>query len=354
MPLEYASSASLDAPYSPAVHRRAPARTDGISDYTVFGRVLRSELEMPDLLRVRRRRDVVPDWTLRVAHDEPMDVDEALVGTTGSGDSRLLLFRSPSGLRLEHSLHGSCTLRRDGRELVWQSRPGASTEMVRALIVGPALALAMQQRRTFCLHGSAVTIGTHAIAFLAPKGYGKSTMALALVLAGARLLSDDTLAVDAGPPALVWPGVHSIRVCVETLSALDPKTLPVRLVQGVKSTVTGFPDCRLSMVRVPLRAIYVLAPAKPGEMSVAAMRIPMSRMAASLALVAHAKLGDPLIGLEAAGRQLREASTVAERVPVYTLAVARELARLPEVVNQVCSWHRASAAPATHGGSVAP
>ena len=76
-------------------------------------------------------------------------------------------------------------------------------------ITSRVLALALHAGGVFSLHASAVSIDGAGVAFLAPKHYGKSTLCSALVLAGARALSDDTVPVRPGNPPSLSPGIHS-------------------------------------------------------------------------------------------------------------------------------------------------
>src|SRR5688500_16488828 len=188
---------------------RAPA--SGLTHhYTVFGGCLRSEVEFPDLSRVNPRP---PDWTLRVATEAPpapVVVEE--LGRHDIGWSKPRLTRSDAGLHLSYAPYGECTIAADGSELTWYPGQESLPEIVRAVVLGPALALALHLRGTLTLHGSAVGLGGHAIAVLAPRFHGKSTLALALVRAGATLVTDDSIAVDVDGVPTVRPGVHSVRV----------------------------------------------------------------------------------------------------------------------------------------------
>ncbi len=66
---------------------------------------------------------------------------------------------------------------------------------MRADLLGRVMALAAHADGRLTLHASAVSVAGRAVAFVGPKHAGKSTLALALVRKGARLLTDDTLVV---------------------------------------------------------------------------------------------------------------------------------------------------------------
>jgi hypothetical protein len=88
---------------------------------------------------------------------------------------------------------------------------------------------------------------------------------------------------------------------------------------------------------VPLAAIYVLSPRRPGAAATVA-RQRLQPVEAAVSLVAHAKLG-PLLGKDAAPDLLRWAVNLAGRVPVYRLAFPRDFDKLPLVVEQLLAWH---------------
>jgi hypothetical protein len=220
----------------------------------------------------------------------------------------------------------------------WYERADALPELVRNIVLGPALALALELAGFLCLHGSAVVLGDQGLVFLGPKHHGKSTIASALTVAGARLVGDDLVAVAPGPPAMVRPGVPSVRLWGDTASALPMQGICESLIPGVKTTAIGFADRALTRGEVPLTAIYVLEPAdKSSEAS--CRRTSLPPVGAAIAVAHQTKLADSLIGMRAAGAQLSAAIAVVSTVPVFTLAVARDLTRLPELVQQIFDWH---------------
>ncbi|MBX6364828.1 MAG: hypothetical protein IRZ00_13240 [Gemmatimonadetes bacterium] len=305
-------------------------------DYRVFGRCLRSALPLPELAPVAGAGP--PDWTLRVTRRPvPAAVGE-LWGEYRLGDAFLRLHAAPDGLRLVHSGTGCYTIAPDGSDIVWHAVPGASRGLARAAVMGPVLAAALHLRGVHCLHGSAVALGAEGLAFLAPKGFGKSTLAAALVRAGARLLSDDTVAVELGADGIVWPGGQRVRLWRDAARRLaDRSVRPVPVATG-KYEVTCAGPARAEGVR--LAAIYVLEPVG-GAADVARHRLPAS--AALVALLRHAKLAH-LLGVCESRTLLDRSLALARRVPVYELALPRGYGRLADVVARLAAWHPAAEA----------
>ena len=153
-----------------------------MQDYFAFGGCLRSELEFPDLSPAAEFE--VPDWEIRAFSSVPTEQGTLSGERVIDPNWALRLYRLPEGWRLEYGATGSYEVLERGRRIIWYHGTVRREEVVRAVILGPIMALALHESGTLCLHGSAVTIGERGIGFLAPKGYGKSTLAVALTAAG--------------------------------------------------------------------------------------------------------------------------------------------------------------------------
>lgn len=319
-----------------------------MNDYFVFGGSLRSELEFPDLSRANRIDR--PDWELRLDRSDPPEPVELRGTREVEPGWTYRLYRVENGFLLEYGGTGSYAVLSGGKEIVWYpgtkpEDPEILREMARAIVLGPVMALALHQAGILCLHGSAVTIGGKAVAFLAPKYHGKSTLALALTAAGARLLTDDLVAIDPGPPPVVRPGVHSVRVREDVAERLGSRFSQATLNPGFKTTVTNLPPSDLAWEPAPLAAIYLPFAVTELEDDLAVSREILTPVQAAASLAHEKKLTDGLIGLADAGSMLQWIASVTARVPVYRLAVLRGLERLPDVVRMVMGWHGSTPAP---------
>ena len=333
-------SRSVATPFASLAHRGS---RDGVSStpvrrcYAVFGGVLASDLEFPELEITVRSQHCT--WTLEVESSAPPSLELTALGERQLGMETYRLWRMSSGLRLEYSHAGVFDISTDGSRITWYYRADALPELVRNIVLGPALALALELAGFLCLHGSAVVLENQGLVFLGPKHHGKSTIASALTLAGARLVGDDLVAVSPGPPAMIRPGVASVRLWGDAVSALPMRGVCESLIPGVKTTATGFAAFALMREPAPLAAIYVLAPVdKTHEPACARTRF--APVPGAIALAHQTKLADSLVGMRAAGTQLAAAAAVAATVPVFTLSVARDLTRLNELVKQIFHWHR--------------
>lgn len=303
--------------------------------YRAFGGVLRSEIEFPELSQA----DAVsrPDWAFVVEPGEPPLVPLSELGERQVRQERYQLWRSPHGYRLTYSHAGTFDISNDGT-LIWYHDESSIIELVRSIVLGPAIALALELAGHFCLHGSAVALAEGAVAFLGPKYYGKSTLAMALTAAGGRLLGDDLLVVRPGPPPTVRPGVASVRLWPDVAAALPLGSVCDTLIPGVKTTVTGFADEALASSPCRLKAIYNLAPFGNDRDARTAWRERLEPLEATIALAHQTKLPDSLIGMQAAGQQLAMAVAMATSVPVWKLHIVRDVGKLDQVVRQIIDW----------------
>jgi hypothetical protein len=304
--------------------------------YSVYGSALHSTIEFPELTAIG---DVPPHWRLSTVPELlPMRDPVALGDELIYGEVHARLYAHRDGHRIVVDDTGSFDLEAEGHIIV-APKNGAWPDFVRAHILGRVLATALFHRGYLPLHGSAVQTREGVIAFLAPKGFGKSSLALALVKAGGSLVSDDLLSIEPGTPPLALPGIRSLRVNEDAVGAtgVDAPATPTREGKVALNQNAGrmAPDTPL-----PLAAIFLIAPTMqpllPEEPAV--HRTPFAPVLAAAALVAHVKIGR-MLGSSAAGPMLERAASISRMVPVHQLIVTRDLARLPEAASQLLAWY---------------
>lgn len=315
-----------------------------MTDYVVFGGRLRSALAFPELRPAAG--DAVPDWTLEVgpADAATLPATERVGAQRYPGDVEVVLLRAADRWRVATSDLGDFDLTPDGRRITWRPRPGAREDLARFDLLGRVLPLALHLGGSLALHGSSVALaGDGAVAFLGPKGQGKSTLALALAQRGGRLLSDDVTIVawpEGHDRPVARPGVHAVRCWDDTADALDVRTYGAPGTVGRKLLVAAVPDRLRAGEAAPLRAVYLLRPSS-AEGAPAAVRTPVAATAAALALVRQTTAGGLLGGREGA-LVLERAARLARAVPVWELAVAHDFGRLGEATATVAGWHAVS------------
>ena len=303
--------------------------------YQLFGGVLRSDFEIPELRSVP---PTPPAWTLTSRTGVVAEPHGDLLGSdVVTGDIRVCLYRRDRQLRMVFDDTGSFDISADGRSLAWMHPEAVSEASARADLTGRVLAAALHAAGTMSLHGSAVVPDEEAIGFVAPKFHGKSTLALALAGSGARLLTDDTLPVMAGAPAMVRPGLHAARLWPDSAERVGLGAAR-NATAGRKQLFDSLPESHVTHDTFPLGALYLLTPTREEHEGQAVWRTRLSPTQSALVMIGHAKLG-PLLGKTEAAVLFRQAAQVAATVPVYRLNVVRDLNRLDEVVARIRSWH---------------
>jgi hypothetical protein len=154
---------------------------------------------------------------------------------------------------------------RNGNEIQVSPLAGSEDNNIRLYLLGTAWGVVCYQRGLFVLHGSAISTGSAAVAFCAPSGLGKSTLAAWLAARGFPLVSDDLCRVDiaSGTPPTLYPSVHRLKLWNASLEAL-----------GWKKDQFQRDHTRMDKYHVPwqgekqidplaLRSIYLLAWGEP-------------------------------------------------------------------------------------------
>ena len=162
-----------------------------LRDHAIFGGCLRSEFVLPELPSLN---GASPDWVFRRAN-APLGPARYLGEDSVDATIRVQCSEIAGGYRLAFDDTGTFDIADGGRDIAWT--PGtAPMELVRADLLGGVFSVALHLQGLLCLHGSGVGIDGTAVAFLANKGGGKSTLATAMCDGGATLVTDDMLPVD--------------------------------------------------------------------------------------------------------------------------------------------------------------
>jgi hypothetical protein len=302
-------------------------------DHAIFGGCLRSEIPLPELPLTTSDG---PDWTFRRAR-QSRSPSEFLGEETVDPTLRVRCSRLPDGFRLDFDDTGIFDIVEGGQVIEWTAGRSPSLELVRADLLGGVFSLVLHLQGLLCLHSSAVVIADGALAFLAQKGTGKSTLASALCAVGATLVTDDLLPIHPAEPVTAWPSMPAVRLLPDSASHLGYARRSTHPTTG-KYHVNALPQAQIEMRRVPLAALYELVPVPPSDGVRAARRIRVNGAAAVATLLRHIGTGTA-VGSAEAMNLFSRAADVARSVPVYRLEIVRDFARLPEVVEQINEWH---------------
>jgi hypothetical protein len=307
-----------------------------MNSYQVFGGVLRSELEFPELDAVAGRE---PDWTLTVTFTPAPDVPLGPPLGEDRVDVNVMVrsYAIPTGFRLVYDDTGVFDVSEGGRAIRWHRTPASDAEAGRLDVLGRVLALALHASGWLSLHGSAVALSEGAVAFLAPKGNGKSTLAFALMRAGGALMTDDTVVIEPGRPSIVRPGVQSVRLFRDSADWLSAPA-PLAGTSDIKATFGQLSEDARRLTRAPLAALYLLESVPAGTIGEPVERTRLQGPPSVFQLLTQTKIGALLGGAEAS-KVFDSVVGVAEGSPVYRLRVTRDYEQLQQVVERILGWH---------------
>ena len=210
-------------------------------------------------------------------------------------------------------------------------------------LFGTVLALWLERRGLLTLHAAAAVIGNSGAAFLSTNKGGKSTLAAGLVQRGARLLTDDILALESGtdrvlgrpgyPQMRFWPEqARAVLGSADGLDRVQPGSSKLRVPIGPAGFGAFQPRA------VPMVALYL-----PERGASQAVEIEPLPLADSLTcLVRHSFLVGVMEALGMAPARFRTFAALVQQVPLRRLryptgmpylvetcvAVERDIARL--------------------------
>ena len=145
------------------------------------------------------------------------------------------------------------------RTVTVRPMPDGRTELIPILLAGTVLALVLTLRGSTVLHAAAVAHAGRATALVGHAGRGKSTIAALLCAAGAELVTDDVLVVEAARPPVCLGGASELRLRDSASTALDlddgavRRTADDRTAWRVARRAFGVQDIGAIVVPVPAR-----------------------------------------------------------------------------------------------------
>lgn len=194
--------------------RGTPAASQAFAG-CAFGIDLRADFGVPGLLDpvsarpdlARRRIDLELRDAAGANADWPATRAERTFELRGSGGRPVFTIdhEPDAGYRVWIASLGMCAIGPKGDRVLCSPPRGADRW---DLLIGQGLPIAAALQGLEVLHASAVRFGSAAVAFVAPSGTGKTSLALHLLAHGADFLADDVVALEAGGDALLaHPGI---------------------------------------------------------------------------------------------------------------------------------------------------
>lgn len=214
--------------------------------YRVYGLYLESELACPGFVTVSEAK---PDVFVKMG-----DVPDELENVKASG----FKFQANPDHVLTKGRRAKMLVSK-GIQVTIQPKEGTHKDVIRSLFMAWGLGALLHQRNVFPLHGSVISLGNACVAFCAPSGTGKSSLAALLVKRGYTLLDDNIAAIRFIDGAyMVYPGTSVIKFPLDVLKKSGDSFARLGTFQSFldKSVVVMRQD--FPVYPQPLRKVYVL------------------------------------------------------------------------------------------------
>lgn len=224
-------------------------------------------------------------------------------------------------------------LMKSGTELIALPEKNLKIEDLRAIILGSALAVILQQRDQLVLHASSVSMQNHGVAFLGNSGWGKSTLVSTLHAKGYDFITDDVLSINLETiPPQVTPSYPEVRLRPDTL-----QTLGHTFELSDSDIQSHWKEEKLVESRVadrpfPLLCLYILGVGESHEIQ------PVTLQNAFLELSHHSRAIRVINSLDVKGLRashFKQCMTLVQRVPIFHLRRRRSLQEMPQVVSLI-------------------
>ncbi len=276
------------------------------------------------------------------AFPEPGDLIRDLENPL-TGQHLLSVYEGEHGLQWRVDGLGTFWLDATGWRVRYALTPDASLADAESLLLGPVLGVAAQQRGETLLHASSVLVDGGVVAFSAPHGMGKSTLAASFIEAGLPLASDDILPLrwtSQGP--LAEPYFPRTKLREDSLRTLRGEAAP-----GGEPAVSWFDKQRhrvgdgwgtVALAAAPLRTVVFLNPSANPRQPIDFSRV--TGMDAVLLLQACVYSPQTLRGPRAV-RALEASTHLANSVPVVRAAYHRDYGVLPDLRRALLDYLRA-------------
>jgi len=301
--------------------------------YRAFGLTIVSDMACPELVPAPPGP---ADVTIRIVHTGRAFPPPDAPGTFRFGDAECFLL---------YPQIGAFRIAAPGLIEV-EPLPGVDPGLVCFPLLGPVMALMLQARGSFLLHGSALAgPGGEAFAFLGDKGAGKSTTAAAFLRAGYALLTDDIIAIDGlpGGAGRIGPAFPQVKLTREASGALADADLAMRPDVPLVRDKHRFLLCSGFAAEDHAPGHFFLL--RRGEALAIQHLNPKERMKAFLRFSYGTRFGPDAITPAMAARHARQCAALAHTARAAILTVPHDLSQLGKLVDFVAE-ELAAAAPA--------
>jgi hypothetical protein len=283
--------------------------------YTQCGLRLRSEIELHLPVVATDRWDVDVRWGPDGLDSSEVPPGDAIAEYELDGERWYTATATRTAFHLRFHVCGDFIISSDLSSVEVRRSALGRSELLPILMAGTVSAFLLALRGETVLHASAVAIGSSALAFVGQSGRGKSTVAALMCVEGAKLVTDDVLTVDAGPPVTCIGGATELRLRPAAVSIAD-----------------GAPDAAMRSTADERLALAV-EPAPPRPLRLAAIIVPDPSNTATEVAVRRVPSSTALFAIlsfprvygwrraDILSRDFAVLTQVVNRVPVYDVTI---------------------------------
>jgi hypothetical protein len=229
--------------------------------------------------------------------------------------------RGPGGDYLLYARHFGTALISPGGDRVLCAPPAVEAWRWQRFLIGRVLPWAALLRGRELFHASAVRVGDHAVGVLADSGFGKTSIAVRMMLHGAGFITDDVLALSGDEPVLAHPGPAIAALRPAERDALEPVERR-RLGRVLGRSGKTYVAVEREPAAIPLGGMYFLERASGSAGHRFEPGVEPRRLLAS-AFIAGVESDRRLVGLLDLSARLEEA------VPIWRVGVDYEEGAAP-------------------------
>lgn len=198
-----------------------------------------------------------------------------------------------------------------------------------ALMVGTALGFVLHLREVLCLHGAVLSRSGRTIVVMGDSGSGKSSLAAAMVRAGAMFYSDDVAAINYSEGRhTILHGCMGLRLCNDSALALLGEAPSLQTVPYLNKSLWDLSKQTLPPEPPKLDALYWLAPCESARKVEVSPPLPSGEALQQLIGAWYPPCCSRLLN----SRRLAQMARLAEEIPVRTIRYQKRWDNLPHLL----------------------
>ena len=313
--------------------------------YRIFDICVASDFPLPGLVA---SKDKSPDWTISLGQqNSPEDGFEWFHNwKTPDGQEVMASARKQENYLLKFP--GLVVFLVDFDEHVIHAypEPGCPENTLAHLLIDQVIPRVMGHGGRMVIHASAVELTDgRVVVFTGPSGRGKSTLAMAMLNSGHRLISDDCLLLEnRGGEIYGIASYPSLRLWADSAAAMAQG----KAIRGARvSKMAHYTNKQQLLFEgrgaaaesgwVKMSALYILDAVVPGQIVQRPVIEPTGGMNSLMALIEALFVLD-VVRKEQVKKNFEVVRSIAGLVPVFHLYYPRDFSKLPQIVEKVAEF----------------